>query len=63
MTVYVINHCNKWHEYSGFRFIGVVDENELDNALNKIKQECDYDDNDMETYIDVNEVELNELDI
>ena len=63
MTVYIINHCNPWHEYSSFRLIGVVNENELDNALSKIKQECDYNDDDMETYIDVNKVELNELNI
>lgn len=63
MKVYVINHCNEWHDYSSFRLIGVVEENELDGALEQIKKECDYNDEEMETYIDINEVELNELDI
>lgn len=63
MKVYVINHCNAWHDYSSFKLIGVVEENELDSALERIKKECKYDDEDMEAYIDINEVELNELDI
>ena len=63
MKVYVINHCNAWHEYSSFRLIGVVEENELGGALEQIKKECKYNDEDMQAYIDINEVELNELDI
>ena len=63
MKVFVINHCNEWHEYSSFKFIGVVDEDNIDFTLSQIKKECDYTDEDMETYIDINEVELNELDI
>lgn len=63
MKLYVINHCNAWHEYSSFNLIGVVTKTNLKRALNKIKKECNYTKEDMETYIDINEVETNELDI
>lgn len=63
MKYYVINHCNEWHEYSSFRLIGVLDENHLEKALRKIKRVLCYSKKDMEDYIDVSHIELNELDI
>ena len=51
MKVAVIYHCNQWQEYSSFRFIGVVALEDLGEALNKIQKECNYSDEDMNTYI------------
>lgn len=59
-TLYVINHCNEWHEYSSFHLIGVVDENHLEKALKQIKRDCGYSKQDMQDYIDVNEILLND---
>ena len=61
--LYVINHCDIWHTYASFRFIGVVDADNLDKALRKIKREQGYSDQDMEDYINVECVYCNELDI
>ena len=63
MTVYIISHCNEWQEYSSFRLIGVVGEDKLENALQHIKEELDYNDEEMETYIYCEQVELNDLSI
>ena len=63
MTCYVLNHCNKWHEYASFSLIGVVDEEHLNEAIEKIKAECCYTDEDIDNYIDINGIELNDLDI
>ena len=63
MHLYVLYHCNQWHEYSSFRLIGVVDESACYQALKDIQEELDYTDEDMETYIHIDEMELNELDI
>lgn len=60
MTVYLINHCNAWHEYSSFRLIAVVSGSKLDTTLNKIKKKLKYTDEDMDTYIDIDSVELND---
>lgn len=61
--VYIVNHCNEWHEFSSFRLIGVFDEEHLRIALNKIQEELDYSDEDMDTYIDINATELNESNV
>ncbi len=63
MTIYNIYHCNEWKEYSSFRFIGSVEESELENTWRKIKKGTKYTNEEMETYIYVDKVELNELDI
>ena len=63
MTLNVIYHCNQWHEYGSFRLIGVVEENKLTKALRKIQNELGYDETDMNDYIHVDEIELNDLDI
>ena len=63
MTLYVLFHCDEWHTYSSFRFIGVVEKEQLQNALNKIKKEQGYNDQDIKDYIHITETNLNELDI
>lgn len=63
MTLHVIYHCNQWQEYSSFRFIGVVDTDHLEPSLKKIKKQCGYTNEDMDKYIFVEIVALNDLDI
>ena len=63
MNLYVISHCDIWHSRSSLKLIGVVNEDELHNAMVKIKKELDYTDEDLDNYIDVQTVELNDLDI
>lgn len=63
MILYVINHCNEWHEYSSFRLIGVVSGDKVEESLKKIRKELNYSEEDMKDFIDVNRVELNDLDI
>lgn len=63
MNLYVIYHCNQWHEYGSFRLIGVVDENHLNKALHKIQNELGYDETDMNDFIHVSDIRLNDLDI
>ena len=61
--LYLINHCNEWHNNVSFCFIGVVDGDHLESTIQEIKKECKYTDEDIEKYIDVNLVFLNDLDI
>lgn len=63
MELVTIFHCNEWKEYSSFKFIGVVSEEELDSALLEIQKECNYTLEDMETYIALIHSDLGELDI
>lgn len=63
MKVAIINHCNQWHEYSSFRLIGAVPEDDLEDTLKVIQKETEYSDEEMEDYIDVNIIDTNELDI
>ena len=63
MSLAIIYHCNQWQEYSSFRLIGVVEEGFEYDALRKIQQELKYTDDDMQTYIYVQYVDLNELEI
>ena len=63
MQLVVLNHCNQWHEYSSFRLIGVIEEDNLSKAIEDIKKECKYSDEDIETYIDISYTDLNELNI
>lgn len=62
-TLYVLFHCDEWKTWSSMRFIGVVDSEHLDKSLRKIKKEQGYSKEDMETYIYIDEVALNDLDI
>ena len=61
MDVYVLNHCDAWHSYESFRFIGVVDEEHLQECLDAIQDEMDYTEEDMEKFIDLTCVELNDV--
>lgn len=63
MTLYVLFHCNEWHEYSSFKLIGVVDEAHLQEALLTIRTEQQYSIEDMKDYIHTEKIELNDLDI
>jgi hypothetical protein len=63
MTLYVLFHCDEWHTYSSFRFIGVVEKEQLQDALNKIKKEQGYSDQDVKDYIHITETYLNDLEI
>lgn len=61
--LYALFHCDEWKTYSSMRFIGVVDEEHLEKAKRKIKREQGYTKEDMETYIYIKEIDMNELDI
>lgn len=63
MKICILYHCNVWKEYSSRSLIGVVKEDELTSALEKIKEECNYTDEELEQYIDYDTVELGDLDI
>lgn len=63
MQLAVIYHCNEWQEYSSFRLIGVVDYDSEYDSLQDIQKELGYTDEEMEKYIYVQYVDLNELDI
>ena len=61
MKVYVLFHCDQWKSYDSYRLIGVVSKTNLKKALNKIKKECNYDKEDMETYIAIEECDMDNL--
>ena len=52
-TVYVIFHCNQWHEYSSMRLIGVASEEGLRDVLTEIQRQLGYSDQDMDDFIHV----------
>ncbi len=53
IIVYVIFHCNQWHEYSSMRLIGVASEDGLRDVLTEIQRQLDYSDQDMDEFIHV----------
>jgi hypothetical protein len=57
--VYVIFDCDEWKSKSSMRLIMVSTPDCLENNLATIKTEHDYTDEDMKTYIYIEEVELN----
>lgn len=61
MDLYVFFDCNEWKEYSSFRFICVVDHDHYMDAYEKIKKERGYSDEEMETFIYIEETTLNDL--
>ncbi len=61
MKVYVLFHCDEWQSYASYRLIGVVSEDCLEDAYGKIKEECNYNDEEMETYIATEECDLDDL--
>ena len=62
MEVYVLFHCDEWKDRDSYRLIGVVSKPYLEKALNKIKEKCNYEDEDMETYIAVEKCDMDNLD-
>lgn len=61
MKAYVLFHCDVWQSYDSYRLIGVVSKTNLNKALNKIQKECNYDKEDMKTYIAIEECDMNNL--
>ena len=61
MEVYVLFHCNEWKDRDSYRLIGVVSEACLENAYRKIKKECNYNDEEMETYLVVEKYDMDNL--
>lgn len=50
-SVYVIFHCNEWHEYSSMRLIGVASEENFTEVMEKIREKLGYSEQDMQDYI------------
>lgn len=63
MIVYVIFSCNEWHEYSSYRFLGVVEASNLDGAKEFIKKEWGYSDDDFNDYIAIEQCRLNKINL
>lgn len=61
MGVYVIFHCNQWHEYASMRLIGVTTEDKLDEVLAFIKKQLDYSDQDMVDYIHTEYTDVDDI--
>ena len=61
MKVYVIFHCDAWKSWASMRFIGVCTESHLRKVLRKIQKECEYSDEDLDTYIYVKETITNDI--
>lgn len=53
VKVYVISHCDQWHNYNSFRLIGVASEENLPSVLDVIQSELGYTDEEMDQYIDI----------
>lgn len=61
VDVCVISDCDAWHSYESMRVICVVDKTCLQEALDKIKKDHHYSDEDMQDYIHVDGHTLNDL--
>lgn len=61
MTVYVIFHCDQWQSYESMRLIGTATDSNLVEVLNAIQKKLKYSDEDMETYIYVEETTPNDV--
>lgn len=59
MRINCIYDCDEWKSRSSMRLIALADGNHLEDVLSKIKEEHGYDDEDMETYIHIEDLELN----
>ena len=53
VRVYVISHCDQWHNYNSFRLIGVASEENLPSVLDVIQSKLGYTDEEMDQYIDI----------
>ena len=61
MWVFVIFHCDQWQSYSSMRLIGVATKSQLKHVLHAIKKKLRYSDDDMDTYIYVEETKTNDI--
>ena len=61
MLVYVIFHCDEWKSYDSRRLIGTATKSSLQHVLNVIKRKKKYSDEDMQTYIDIDETFTNDV--
>lgn len=61
MELFVIYDCDEWKSRSSLRLIMVSDAEMLESNLATIKRDHDYTDDDMGTYIFVEEVTLNKI--
>jgi len=61
MPVYVIFHCDQWQSYESMRLIGVATKSKLKHVLNVIKKTLHYSDEDMKTYIYIEEATTNDI--
>jgi len=61
MKAYVLFHCDVWKSYDSYRLIGVVSKTNLKKALNKIKKECNYNEEELKAYVDIKECDMNNL--
>lgn len=59
--VYIIFDCDEWKSRNSMRLIMVSDTEHLKDNLSDIKFNKNYTDEDMETYIFIQEAEINEL--
>ena len=61
MNLFVIYDCDEWKSRSSLRLIMVSDDEMLESNLASIKIDHDYTDDDMKTYILIEEVTLNKV--
>ena len=59
MKVYIVYDCDEWKTKDSFRFLAVCDRAHLDTMLEAIKADHEYTDDEMKTYIYIEETTLN----
>lgn len=59
--VIAIFDCDEWKSTDSLRLIMISDEEHLKENLKKIKKDHEYSKEDMETYIYMEELHINEL--
>ena len=61
MTIYCIYDCDEWKSRDSMRLICVCDDEHKADMLHAIQRDHSYTDEDMETYIFVEEMKLNDF--
>lgn len=59
--IFVIFDCDQWKSWCSMRFIMVSDEDNLERNLAVIKKKREYSDEDMETYIYIENAYMNDF--
>ena len=59
MYIYNIYDCDECQSYPSFRFLATCDAEHLDDILKQIKEDHKYSNEEMETYIYIDTVLLN----